>query len=168
VKDRDPQKQIQAQILGVIQAIKSLERRIPEVIRAIESGQKWQRIISLGTVVSVLFAGSAFVLSAWVNYGSAKREADVAASEALMRHFEFAAQYPKSERLPKHGIYTANIIVDLTDAPGEKSPWRNTARVLLKEYKDDVSREDFRCNELDKQFETLVKDTLPFECINGG
>jgi hypothetical protein len=162
VTDRDPQ------IQEVIRAIKSLEGQIPGVIQAIESGQKWQRVISIATLASVLIAVIAFVLSVWVNYGNAKREADVAASEALMRHYQFAAQHQESNMVPDHGIYTANIIVDLTDAPGERSPWQNTARGLLNTYEDDISREDLRCNELDKQFETLAKDTLGFECKNGG
>ena len=152
--DRDPQRE-------------TLEERIQKVERSIDSNQKW---LTIATVTSVCVAVIAVVLSGWVYYGSAKREADVAASEALMRHFEFAAQHPKSkmsEMVADHGIYTANIIVDLTDAPGERLPWRSTARGLLKKHEDDISTKDLRCNELDEQFETLVKGTLHLECKNG-
>jgi hypothetical protein len=169
VTDRDPQTESQAQISGVIEAIKSLEGQIPGVKRAIESGEKWH----IGaTVASVFVAVIALALSAVVYFGSAKREADVAASEALMGHFEFAAQHPEPNKVlvAKHGIYTANIIVDLTEAPDERAPWHSTARTLLSKYKGHIRREGLPCDELDKQFVTLVKSTLDnkVECTNGG
>jgi hypothetical protein len=169
VKDRDPQTESQAQISGVIEAIKSLEGQIPGVKRAIESGEKWH----IGaTVASVFVAVIALALSAVVYFESAKREADVAASEALIGHFEFEAQHPEPNKglVAKHGIYTANIIVDLTEAPGERAPWRSTARTLLSKYKGHIRREGLPCDELDKQFVTLVKSTLDnkVECKNGG
>ena len=87
-----------------------------------------------------------------------------------MRHFEFAAQHPKSNMVPDHGIYTANIIVDLTEAPGERAPWHSTARGLLSKYEGYILREGLPCDELDKEFKTLVKNTLgdEVECTNGG
>jgi hypothetical protein len=163
----------------VTRAIESQTRAIESQTRAIGSDQKAQKrheLASLATTVATgvtaLIAVIAFVLSAWVYYGSAKREADVAASEALMRHFEYAAQHPKpkSKLIAKHGIYTANIIVDLTEAPGERSAWRSTAQSLLKDYEGYIHGEDFTCAELDGEFVNLVEKTLLDTdlCPNGG
>jgi hypothetical protein len=58
------------------------------------------------------------------------------------------------------GIYTANIIFDLTEGTDEKRAWKNVVRRLLNNYEGFISREGLPCDELDRQFETFAKTHL--------
>lgn len=170
--DRD--RQTERQVREVAQRIirEELEGQIQRVIQVIESGQRWHNRASAATVASALIAVVALAISAWAYFESSKREADVAASEALMRHFDYATQQgvglgagersansldPEHELVATHGIYTANTIVDLTEGTDERLAWNNTVRGLLNNYEGFISSEGLPCDELDGEFMALAK-----------
>jgi hypothetical protein len=149
-------------------------KEIEQIRQAIETSQKWHFRAALATVFSAAVAAIGLGLGAWSYYESAKREADIAANEALMRHFDYATQQDvllgggapahnsgaKYESVATHGIYTANTIVDLTEGTDERASWNNTVRGLLNEYEGFIDKKGLPCDELDGEFESIVKEHL--------
>jgi hypothetical protein len=129
-------------------------------------------VASVATTISVVFAALALGFSTYTYYEGSKREADIAASEALMRHFNYAASQgqllagkkrdasssgPKYDSVVAHAIHTANTIIDVRETTDERMPWQNTVEhMLLARYKGDIS-ENLSCNELDSRFIALLE-----------
>ncbi len=154
-------------------------KEVKQIIQRMDKTQRWHFWAAIATVVSTPFAALGFLLGAWSYYESSKREADIAANEALMKHFDYATQQDvllgggapahnsgaKYESVATHGIYTANTIVDLTEGTDERVSWNNTVRGLLNEYEGFIDKKGLPCDELDGEFESLVKEHLgEFEC----
>jgi hypothetical protein len=140
----------------------------------LDKNRRLHAVAAVATSISVLFAALALGLSAYTYYEGSKRDADIAASEALMRHFNYAASqgHPlagkksnasssspkKYDSVVAHAIYTANTIIDVTETTDERPAWRKTVkRMLLAHYKGDIS-ENIRCNELDSRFIALLEN----------
>jgi hypothetical protein len=154
-----------------------LKGQIDRVIGAVEAGRKWHERAAVATVLSAFIAVIALLISAFAFVEGSKREADVAASEALMTHFDYATQQGVSlgreennassldseyKLVATHGIYTANTIVDITEGTDERVAWRNTALGLLDDYEGFISKNGLPCDELDGHFVTLTKEHFDF------
>jgi hypothetical protein len=129
---------------------------------------------TLGSIATAIFALLALVVSLRVFDSTTELQANVAAGDALQRHFEYAAArgvYVGDDPTTKqssadsaaeyrsvaiHGLYTANIIYDITESTDETRSWTNTAGDLLRQYKEPLrlamEQDSSRCQELDKDF----------------
>jgi hypothetical protein len=168
------------------QRARELKREVERLDKKIDSNRrdedKGSRIQAYGTVASVVIAFLAVGISTFVYYQTNELQATIAAGEALQRHFEYAAargvyleQEPAAQERNAHsaaehtsaaihGLYTSNVIYDLTDNTDEKRAWRSTARDLLRQYEEKLKKRggdnDSLCQEVDKQFLRLARKEL--------
>ena len=146
--------------------------QVKQIVEALDRGRKWHTAAAIATSASALIAVGALLLSAWTYYESDKREADVAASEALLKHFDYAADRglvlygdpetnssdPNYDTTAAHGLYTANTIIDLTEGTDERWAWNSTVQHgLLERYENYVDEHGLPCTELDGAFVELAE-----------
>lgn len=145
-------------------------------MRQNSSVREW--INTLGSIATAIFALLALVVSLRVFDSTTELQANVAAGDALERHFEYAAargvyvgddpatQQSSAEyrSVAIHGLYTANIIYDITESTDETRSWTNTAGDLLRQYKAPlrlaIEQDSSRCQELDKDFLEFARGEL--------
>jgi hypothetical protein len=155
--------QLESQVPRIIR--EELGEYVEKITSTLDKNRIVHAVASVATTISVLFAAITY-------YEGSKREADIAASEALMRHFNYAASQgqplagkksnassssPKYDSVVAHAIYTANTIIDVTETTDERPAWRNTVEhVLLARYEGDIT-ENLSCNDLDSRFIALLE-----------
>ena len=169
-QERTNDRQLESQVHRIIR--EELGKHAETISSTIDKNRILHAVAAAATSISVIFAALALVLSVYTYYSGTKREADIAASEALMRHFNYAASQghllpgkksnasgsgSKYDSVVVHGIYTANTIIDVTETTDERTPWQNTVEhMLLTRYEGDIS-ENLSCNELDSRFIGLLE-----------
>jgi hypothetical protein len=139
-------------------------------------------ISALGTAAAAILALFALIVSIRVFDRTTELQANIAAGDALERHLEYAAargvyvgddpatQQSSADSAAEyrsaaiHGLYTANIIYDITESTDETRSWTNTAGDLLRQYKEPLrlamEQDSSRCQELDKDFLEFARSEL--------
>jgi hypothetical protein len=165
--------QLESQVHRIIR--EELGNHVETITSTLDKNRRWHAAASVATTISVIFAALALGLSAYTYYEGSKREADIAASEALGRHFDYAASQGqilagkksnasgsalKYDSVVDHAIYTANTIIDVTETTDERTPWQNTVVHMLKAHYEGDIAENLSCNELDSRFIALLEKHL--------
>jgi hypothetical protein len=141
-----------------------------------------ESISALGTATAAIFALFALIVSISVFDRTTELQANIAAGDALERHLEYAAargvyvgddpatQQSNADSAAEyrsaaiHGLYTANIIYDITESTDETRSWTNTAGDLLRQYREPLrlamEQDSSRCQELDKDFLEFARSEL--------
>jgi hypothetical protein len=162
--------------------IPTLESRIEQLEQQIRREDFWVKATGVGTIISGIAAAVALVLTFQVFDRTNEMQANIAAGDALQRHLEYAAdrgvwvgqeaatqeasaESPGAYRsVAIHGLYTANLMYDITENTDETRSWANTASDLLQQYekplKESMEQEDLRCEELDNDFLEFARQEL--------
>ena len=147
-------------------------------------------VSTLASAAAAIFALFALVVSIGVFDRTTELQANVAAGDALERHLEYAAargvhvgddpatQQSRADSSAEyksaaiHGLYTANIIYDITESTDETRSWTNTAGDLLRQYKEPLrlamEQDSSRCQELDKDFLEFARSELGMDWCSQG
>jgi hypothetical protein len=163
----------------------TLERRVGQLeqqMNRMNGDDLWDKATGVGTSISGMAAAIALVLTILVFAQTNTMQANIAAGDALQRHFEYAAdrgvwvgQDPATQEASAyspgqyrsaaiHGLYSANLIYDVAEGSGELRSWEHTASDLLQQYekplKEVMKQEDLRCDELDRDFLEFARQEL--------
>jgi hypothetical protein len=157
-----------------------LANRIQRLEQA-DKKAKWKTLSDVAAIVSVVIASGALIFSWWSLSRTQELQVSNAASTALERHFNYAANQnvwfgeehatqpsnATSEVATStaiHGLYTANIIYDMTENTDEARAWGNIANELLRQHRtqlqESIVQSDVRCGGLDKDFLEVARVEL--------
>ena len=166
------------------EADKEQTQRLEDRIQKLEEADKkdlWKPLSAVAAAISVVIASAALVVSLLSLERNLELQASNSASSALERHLNYAANQhvwlgeeqatqgsnATSEGATStaiHGLYTANIVYDMTENTDEARAWENTARELLRQHRtqlqESVVQTDLRCGSLDNDFSELARSEL--------